>query len=586
MKVLITSDGYKPMVNGVVTSILNLKAGLENKGAEVRILTLSSNNDSYYEEGVYYLGSADLSKLYPGARLQTKSGRSEMKDILDWKPDVVHSQNEFGTHVIAKKIASKLKIPLVHTYHTVYEDYTHYFSPSKRLGKGAVSKATKMLSSKLDTIIAPTSKTANILEKYSVDCPIEIIPSGISLEKYYEHPYLFELDEIKRKLHIKEDSKVLVTVSRVSKEKNILELIEAVEHLRDKDYTLVVVGDGPIRHMLELMVEQKNMTDIVKFTGMINPNDIPNYYKMADVFVSASTSETQGLTYIEALASSTPIICRQDECLNGVLEEGINGFSYESPQDLVQKIEMYFSEVNKDTMSVNAKASSTKFSREVFSDKVHKLYHQLIKKNSEEQLILEKEKVDSRLLNLFTGVVMILLTLLTVYGYQKGYFTSIDELQKLVATVGLWGPVVFMLSQILQVVFPIIPGGLGCLAGVILFGPFWGFVYNYVGIVAGSLIVFGLAKIYGYSLITRLFPKKLTDKYYKWVEQKEKFKKWFAVAIFLPIAPDDFLCYLAGTTKMKWSDYTAIIVFGKPLSIAAYSLGLVTVFQQMFSISI
>lgn len=192
-----------------------------------------------------------------------------------------------------------------------------------------------------------------------------------------------------------------------------------------------------------------------------------------------------------------------------------------------------------------------------------------------------KSKSKHSLINILSVIIMVLLAIITVYGYAKGYFTNLDELRKLVTSVGAIGPVVFILIQLLQVVFPVIPGGLSCLAGVILFGPLWGFVYNYVGISLGSFIVFGISKVHGKKVVDKIFPKALTTRYFKWVEEKDSFTKWFALAIFLPVAPDDLLCYIAGTTKMKWKEYIAIIILGKPVTIATYSMGLTAVFHAV-----
>ncbi len=177
-------------------------------------------------------------------------------------------------------------------------------------------------------------------------------------------------------------------------------------------------------------------------------------------------------------------------------------------------------------------------------------------------------------------LIVIILLSIVGYGYNQGYFTSIDELKQLVASVGIWGPTVFILVQILQVIFPIIPGTVGCLAGVVVFDPLVGFLYNYISIVTGSLIVFGIAKVYGKEVVFKLFPQKIANKYFKWINKKN-FSKVFALAIFLPVGPDDLLCYIAGTTEMKWNEYVAIIILGKPLSIGLYSLGLVTIFNAI-----
>lgn len=171
--------------------------------------------------------------------------------------------------------------------------------------------------------------------------------------------------------------------------------------------------------------------------------------------------------------------------------------------------------------------------------------------------------------------------LFVVYGLQHRLFTSQEALQTFVNGFGVFGAAVFILFQVVQVVVPILPGGLGCLAGVLLFGPWMGFVYNYVGICLGSMAAFFLARLYGRSVLSVLFRQETILKYEKWTGKH--FAKLFAVAIFFPVAPDDFLCWLAGTTPMSWRLFNAVIWLGKPASIALYSLGLHAVFQWLSS---
>lgn len=179
----------------------------------------------------------------------------------------------------------------------------------------------------------------------------------------------------------------------------------------------------------------------------------------------------------------------------------------------------------------------------------------------------------------FTGFA--LCVLVALWGWQTGVLTSQEELQALVSGVGPAGALLFTVFQAVQVVVPVLPGGLGCLAGVLLFGPVWGFVYNYVGICIGSLIAFAVARSCGKPLLSLLFSERTIQKYSHWTEEKDRFARFFALAIFLPVAPDDFLCYLAGTTDMTWRRYTAIILLGKPFAIALYSLGLTVIWQRL-----
>ena len=162
---------------------------------------------------------------------------------------------------------------------------------------------------------------------------------------------------------------------------------------------------------------------------------------------------------------------------------------------------------------------------------------------------------------------LILCVLTGIWAWQAGLLTSQERLQAFVASCGAAGGLLFVAFQMVQV--------------VVLFGPVMGFVYNYVGICIGSLLAFAVARNCGRPLLSLLFSEKLIAKYSDWTERNDRFARLFALAILFPVAPDDFLCYLAGTTSMTWRRFTTIILLGKPLSIALYSLGLTVLFQQI-----
>lgn len=185
------------------------------------------------------------------------------------------------------------------------------------------------------------------------------------------------------------------------------------------------------------------------------------------------------------------------------------------------------------------------------------------------------------LLNLCTLVGLLCCALLVFYGWQHQLFTSQEALRRFIGGFGALGALVFVTFQAVQVVIPILPGGLGCLGGVLLFGPWLGFLYNYIGICIGSIAAFLLAKRYGRPLLHSFFKQDTITKYEAWTARR--FDALFATAIFLPVAPDDFLCYLAGTTPMRLGRFTTIILLGKPAAIAMYSLGLNLLFQQVLT---
>lgn len=372
MKILITSDWYYPVINGVVRSVLNLKEYLEKQGHDVKILTLSDTIKSYREGNIYYIGSLSARKIYPEARVTNLLSKTYIKEIKKWGPDIIHSQCEFSTFIMAKTLSYECKIPIVHTYHTIYEDYTHYFIASKRMGKKAVALASKKFSDMCNAIIAPSEKTFNLLKEY-----------GISEEKIYVVPTGIHIPEIIKTnprdlLSIEKDEKILLYLGRIGEEKNIEEIIDYYQRLVDPKIKLYVVGGGP--HLDKLKEFASRFTKKVNFVGMVSPKDVNKYYQMADVFVSGSTSETQGLTYYEALANGTTALCRKDGALDGVIINGFNGYVYEDFQDFNRSLEKIME--NKDFenyLSKNARSFAIeKFSVEAFGQKCENIYKKVI----------------------------------------------------------------------------------------------------------------------------------------------------------------------------------------------------------------
>ncbi|HBQ43258.1 MAG TPA: TVP38/TMEM64 family protein [Lactobacillus acetotolerans] len=183
-------------------------------------------------------------------------------------------------------------------------------------------------------------------------------------------------------------------------------------------------------------------------------------------------------------------------------------------------------------------------------------------------------KASRKLINIMTVVCGIIIISLVIYWYRLGIFTSQTKMKAYLADKKVIGPVIFVLIQIVQVVIPIIPGGVSLLAGVVFFGPVAGFIYNYVGICIGSIIDFFLARYYGRPFILHIVSEKTLNKYMKWTKNQKKYNWFFAICIFAPAAPDDVLCLLSGLTDMKFWTYFWIIILCKPWTIAAYSFAL------------
>ena len=343
LKILITTDLFTTETNGVVTSVRNLFDQLTQMGHDVKILTISDSIHSHRDGAVYYIRSVPLKVVYPDLRMPTSYHRNKLiQEIIDWKPDIVHSQCEFFSFQFAARISRITGAPIVHTYHTLYEQYlTSYVIPSKRLGDYLAKVLSRQRLKRVSTLVAPTRKVENTLQGYGIQAPINVVPSGISLEQHHQRLSQEERLQRRRELGIRDDDQVLINLGRLGGEKNLGELITLFAEARqtEPDLKFLIVGDGPARPALEQQAKELGVAKDVIFTGMVEPCQVQNYYQLGDVFVSASTSETQGLTYIEAAANGLPLLCRQDDCLDDVLEEGRNGYEYTNAEEFLHAID-------------------------------------------------------------------------------------------------------------------------------------------------------------------------------------------------------------------------------------------------------
>lgn len=380
MKILLTTECYAPVINGVVTSVMTLEKELRGLGHEVKILTLSMTKRSYKKNHVTYISSLGAGKLYPGARFAWRTDTEYLDELVDWQPDIIHSHCEFSTFLMARQLARKLGIPIVHTYHTVYEDYTHYFSPNKKWGRAMVALFTRKVLKNTQCVIAPTGKVRSILLKYGVTRPIQVVPTGINLTRITRPIDDWEKQTLRMKMGIPKHHQVLLSVGRLAKEKNLEEILLFLSKIEQKDVTLLIVGDGPNRENLEQYAKTLGIHNHVIFVGMISPSEIFAYYQLGDVFVSASNSETQGLTYVEALANGVPALCRKDSCLDDVITDGVNGWQYSNFEEFDEKLRLMLSqeEVYR-RLSLHARTKAAcDYSSESFAVKVEQIYHQEI----------------------------------------------------------------------------------------------------------------------------------------------------------------------------------------------------------------
>ena len=379
MKILITTDWYAPQVNGVVFSLMNLKKGLTARGHEVRILTLSGSIHSTEDAETLRLGSIPMSLVYPGARVRVRPGHRIFRDLVKWQPDVIHSQCEFNSYPVAVHLSHRLGVPLIHTYHTVYEDYAEYVHISKRLSHPVVSRLSRLISFPCDYLVAPTDKVAKLLESYQINTPIAVIPTGIDLARFQQIPDQAYEKRLREKYRIPSGKRIAVYLGRLAQEKNIDELLEFFQAAEHESWIFLIVGGGPHYGALEKKAEALGLGDCVRFTGMVSPDRVPAHYHLGDLFLSASVSEAQGLTYVEALACSLPLLCRKDASLDPLIEEGVNGWQYETKEDFARCLSEYGrSRTLREQMKKAARESTASYSIEQFAQRAESIYRDAI----------------------------------------------------------------------------------------------------------------------------------------------------------------------------------------------------------------
>jgi len=388
MKILLVADIHQRMISGVYVSTMNLARGLKEMGHDVKLFIVSDRGYNVKTRDSYQIASFDASMFYPNIRLVFPfSDVLHLRDIIKWKPDVIHTQTEFFTMSRALYIARRLNIPVIHTYHTSWGDpeYLKYFN---RYLKGLVKESTvgtllrhRLYTDYIAALIAPTEKTKEILESYGINKPTYIIPSGIDLSRFNTKVDEEFIKAKKREFNFSENDKIMLFVGRVGKEKNINEIIKYFLKLKTemKNLKFLIVGGGPETENLKKMAADTEYKDDIVFTGLIKTDVIHKYYPIGDVFVTASQSETQGITYIEAMASHVPVLCKADKCIEGLIENGVNGLTFTDYESFKTGLEtILFDEVKRQQLIDEASKVVSTYTIEHFTQSVFNVYQKAV----------------------------------------------------------------------------------------------------------------------------------------------------------------------------------------------------------------
>lgn len=340
MNIGLFTDTYFPQLSGVATSIKTLKDALEEQGHNVFIFTTT---DPHIKKGTIEPNVFRFSSIpfvsFTDRRIAFRGFFEATKVAKEVKLDIVHTQTEFALGTIGKYVAHQLKIPAIHTYHTMYEDYLHYVLNGHLLRPYHVKQFTRGYLKNMDGVIAPSERVEALLERYGVKISIRVIPTGVDIKSMNEA----DNRDIRAELDIDKDAPVILTLSRIAAEKKIDHILDVMPDIIEEfpKVKLVIAGDGPDVKMLKEHVERLTLEDYVIFTGAIPHEDVGNYYKMADLFVSASDTETQGLTYIEALAAGTQCVVYDTDYTEHVFDDEMYGKIFTTKKEMLADILWY-----------------------------------------------------------------------------------------------------------------------------------------------------------------------------------------------------------------------------------------------------
>lgn len=378
MNIGLFTDTYFPQVSGVATSIQTLKNALETRGHSVFIFTTTDPHlpKGTIEPNIFRVASVPFVS-FTDRRIAFRGIFQATKIAKEVKLDIVHTQTEFSMGMIGKYVANSLNIPAIHTYHTNYEDYLHYVLNGHLLRPYHVKQFVKAYLHNMQGVVAPSEQTYKTLKGYGVKTPMRIISTGVDMKSINENPKR----NVREELGISENDIVLLTLSRVAPEKKIDRLLKVLPIIKNKfsKVKFVIAGDGPAMSDLKKQVKEEKLENTVIFTGNVEHSDVGNYYRMADLFVSASDTETQGLTYIEALATGTPCVVYATDYTREIFNNPELGKIFvtedEMKNDILQLLDNKHFTISPETLE----HALSKVTADKFGSNVEKFYRDVIR---------------------------------------------------------------------------------------------------------------------------------------------------------------------------------------------------------------
>ena len=388
MRIALFTDTYVPEINGVAMSCKSLRDVLISHGHEVLVVTTNPFGDTFMmEDNTYRVPGTELKKIY-GYRLANIFNRNTMDVMRKFEPDIIHIQTEYSVGILGVMAAKSLNVPMVYTYHTMIEDYTYYLFKGHfdRIAKHVVRSYYKQFANWSNEFITPSSKTKDYMRSIGFDGYVNIIPTGIDFSRFNPDNIPPNTKRsLREKFGIGPRTFTLLSLGRIAKEKSIDFSMKCfarfVKDHPDIDIKMVVVGKGPAEDELKEFAKEIGIGDKVVFAGPCDPKDVHLYYSLGDAFVSSSMSETQGLTYMEAIAARLYVMARYDHNLIDVIKDGVTGNFFETEEEFSEKFmkvyEMF--RMGNTKMLDDAIKGINQYSIDTFYNSIMKAYKHVLK---------------------------------------------------------------------------------------------------------------------------------------------------------------------------------------------------------------
>ncbi len=389
MNILLFTDTYPPEINGVATSTHTLATVMRKNGHNVLVCTTNPfNNKLLITDEIIRIPGTKIKGIYDYKMINPLNRKVE-EEILKFRPDVMHIQTDIGLSIFGRYLIKKYSIPMVYTYHTMYEDYTHYVTKGRfdRFARAAVQWWARLSIDVCNEFVTPSLKTKDYMRSIGVDIFINVVPTGIDFSRFApKNISSSKVESLRKKYGISKDDFVFLYLGRVAKEKNIETLIHGyahfIKHNPSTKTKFVIVGNGPAISDLSSLADELNISNNVIFTGGVNPELVPQHYQLGNIFASASLSETQGLTYMEAMAAKLVVFAKFDNNLIDVIKDEETGFFFNDGPDFSKKVKKMLEMSDEEIICINNNAIKNidNYSVSKFYDRMLEVYKKAIKK--------------------------------------------------------------------------------------------------------------------------------------------------------------------------------------------------------------